>query len=77
MGDVVTARVAEVKPDGKLDLSVREKAFIQMDADALIILERLRNMEESFRLPIKPIRTGSGKSSDSVKMLLSGQWADS
>ena len=49
VGDVVTARVAEVKPDGKLDLSVREKAFIQMDADALIILERLK--EHGGELP--------------------------
>ena len=27
--------------DGKLDLSVREKAFIQMDKDALLVLARL------------------------------------
>ena len=31
----------EVKPDGKLNLSVREKAFIQMDKDALLVLARL------------------------------------
>ena len=35
------ARVTEVKPDGKLNLSVREKAFIQMDKDALLVLARL------------------------------------
>ena len=34
---------AEVKPDGKLDLSVREKAFIQMDADAEKVLEAIDN----------------------------------
>lgn len=34
-------RVTEVKPDGKLNLSVREKAFIQMDKDALLVLARL------------------------------------
>lgn len=39
--DVVQARVVMVKEDGKLDLSVREKAFIQMDQDAQLIMERL------------------------------------
>ena len=34
VGDKVHARVIKVREDGKLDLSVREKAFIQMDADA-------------------------------------------
>ena len=34
VGDRIEARVTGVKPDGKLDLSIREKAFIQMDLDA-------------------------------------------
>lgn len=42
VGDVVEARVVMVKEDGKLDLSVREKAFMQMDKDAQIIFDRLR-----------------------------------
>ena len=37
----ITARVTEVKPDGKLNLSVREKAFIQMDKDALMVLQKI------------------------------------
>lgn len=41
VGDRVEARVTDVKPDGKLDLSVREKAFIQMDADAVRVLEKI------------------------------------
>lgn len=40
-GDVIHARVAKVREDGKLDLSVREKAFIQMDVDAQLIMKRL------------------------------------
>lgn len=40
-GQRVTARVTEVKEDGKISLSVREKAFIQMDVDAQMILERI------------------------------------
>lgn len=34
VGEVITARVSEVKADGKLDLSVRQKAYLQMDEDA-------------------------------------------
>ena len=34
IGDKVTARVTDVKPDGKLDLSLRRKAYKQMDEDA-------------------------------------------
>ncbi|MCF2554299.1 S1 RNA-binding domain-containing protein [Faecalicatena contorta] len=39
VGDVVHARVSRVHEDGKMDLSIREKAFIQMDADAQMIME--------------------------------------
>ncbi|NFL73993.1 S1 RNA-binding domain-containing protein [Clostridium sporogenes] len=40
-GDIVEARVTKVKEDGKLDLSIRKKAYKQMDEDADIILEKL------------------------------------
>lgn len=43
VGDVIRARVAAVKADGKLDLSVREKIPAQMEKDAEYIL---RKMEE-------------------------------
>ena len=39
VGDVVTARVAGVKEDGKLDLSVREKAYLQIEKDAVRLVE--------------------------------------
>ena len=42
VGDRIEARVTGVKPDGKLDLSLREKAFIQMDLDAERMLEDLK-----------------------------------
>lgn len=41
VGDSVQARVSGVKPDGKLDLTLREKAYIQMDKDAERVLEVL------------------------------------
>lgn len=37
-GDVVEARVTNVKEDGKLDLSVREKAYRQIDDDAELVM---------------------------------------
>ena len=39
IGDIIQARVTHVKPDGKLDLTLREKAHIQMDADAQAVLK--------------------------------------
>lgn len=39
IGDVIEARITNVKPDGKLDLTLREKAYLQMDADAEKVLE--------------------------------------
>lgn len=39
IGDQIKARVINVKPDGKLDLSVREKAYLQMDTDANLIMD--------------------------------------
>ncbi len=39
IGESVTARVLQVKEDGKLDLSVREKAYLQISADAEKIAE--------------------------------------
>lgn len=41
-GDSVEARVIHVKEDGKLDLSLREKAYVQMDADAEMIFKKLQ-----------------------------------
>lgn len=39
IGDVVEAKITNVKPDGKLDLTLREKAYLQMDADAKQVME--------------------------------------
>ncbi len=39
---VVEARVTKVHEDGKMDLSLRKKAFLQMDEDAGNVLERMR-----------------------------------
>lgn len=41
-GDSIEARVINVREDGKLDLSLREKSYIQMDFDAETILDKLK-----------------------------------
>lgn len=38
-GEVLKARVTRVREDGKLDLSLREKAYIQMDSDVEKVLQ--------------------------------------
>lgn len=49
VGERIQARVIRVREDGKLDLAVREKSFMQMDADAGMIWERLK--ENGGKLP--------------------------
>lgn len=44
-GDQVEARVIRVREDGKLDLSLRELSYLQMDKDSLRILEEIKNGE--------------------------------
>ncbi|MDO4285307.1 MAG: S1-like domain-containing RNA-binding protein [Eubacteriales bacterium] len=41
IGETVSARVTAVKPDGKLDLSLRESGLVQIESDAQVILRRL------------------------------------
>ena len=38
IGEVIQAQVVEVKPDGKLTLTQRKKAYLQMEEDAQIVL---------------------------------------
>jgi len=44
VGDIITARVTAIKADGKLDLAIRQKAYLQMDEDA----EKLMEIIDSF-----------------------------
>lgn len=39
VGDIIQARVTAVKEDGKLNLSIREKAYLQIDADARKVMD--------------------------------------
>lgn len=38
IGQIIEAKVTNVKPDGKLDLTLRDRAYLQMDKDAERIL---------------------------------------
>lgn len=45
LGDTVEARVVKVRDDGKLDLSPRQKAYMQMDADAELVMKVIEEFD--------------------------------
>lgn len=45
VGETITARVIEVREDGKLTLSPRQKSYLQMDTDSAFIMEKLQDAE--------------------------------
>lgn len=45
VGDRVHARVTGVKEDGKLDLSIRDKAYLQMDEDAEFVMQAIEEFD--------------------------------
>ena len=76
VGDMVTARVAAVKEDGKLELSVRQKAYLQMDKDAERLMEIIKSYggELPFSDKAAPeiIRRETGMSKNEFKRALGG-----
>lgn len=42
VGDNITGRVTQARDDGKLTISLRKKSYIQMDSDAVMIMEQLK-----------------------------------
>ena len=55
IGDIIEARVSAVKEDGKLDLSLRQKAYIQMDEDAEFLLSEMERRGGSFPFTDKTV----------------------
>ena len=45
IGDRIEARVTGVKPDGKLDLSLREKGYLQIDEDATAVMKVIEEFD--------------------------------
>jgi predicted RNA-binding protein (virulence factor B family) len=70
-GDTITARVVAVKDDGKLDLSIREKAYIQMEKDAGKVLEIIEGYDGVLPFNDKAapelIKTETGMSKNEFK----------
>lgn len=50
VGDKIDARVKKVKPDGKLELSMREPAYKEIEGDARLILEKLKSNKGTLLL---------------------------
>ena len=40
-GELIEARVKEVKEDGKIELTLRQRAYLEIDSDSQMILDRL------------------------------------
>ncbi|MDE6950029.1 MAG: RNA-binding protein, partial [Lachnospiraceae bacterium] len=74
--DIVSARVAGVKEDGKLELSVRQKAYLQMDEDGERLMELIDRYggELPFSDKASPevIRQETGMSKNEFKRALGG-----
>ncbi|MCR5686604.1 MAG: S1 RNA-binding domain-containing protein [Lachnospiraceae bacterium] len=71
VGEVITARVTDVRPDGKLTLSAREKAYIQMDRDAERVMEIIDSFDGvlpfSDSAPPEVIKRETGMSKNAFK----------
>ena len=50
VGEVVEVRINKVLEDGKLDLSLRDRDYIQMDSDSKIIVAKLKEKGGSLNL---------------------------
>lgn len=50
VGEIVEVRINKVLEDGKLDLSLRDRDYIQMDSDSKIILAKLKEKGGSLNL---------------------------
>ncbi|MDL2302355.1 S1 RNA-binding domain-containing protein [Lachnospiraceae bacterium OttesenSCG-928-D06] len=71
IGDNITARVAKVMEDGRLSLSIREKAYIQMEKDAEELLKIIDNYQGKLPFTDKAspekIREETGMSKNEFK----------
>lgn len=71
VGDVISARVVKVHEDGKLELSIRQKAYLQMGEDAEKIMQLIddNNGELDFTDKASPeiIRERTGMSKNEFK----------
>lgn len=76
LGDVIEAKVTDVKADGKLDLTMREKAYIQMDSDSEKLLELLDSyagvlpFSEKASPEVIKRETGLSKMHSSVQLVI-------
>ena len=71
IGQMIDARVTEVKEDGKLSLSIRKKAYLQIEEDAEKLREILASYENvlPFNDKVSPeiIRRETGMSKNEFK----------
>ncbi|MBR1441168.1 MAG: S1 RNA-binding domain-containing protein [Lachnospiraceae bacterium] len=71
VGDIIKARVTAIKADGKIDLAIREKAYLQMDSDAERLLDLIKKAGGALEIGDKSdpeqIRAITGMSKNEFK----------
>ncbi len=71
VGDIIKARVTAIKADGKIDLAIREKAYLQMDSDAERLLDLIKKAGGALEIGDKSdpeqIRAVTGMSKNEFK----------
>ncbi len=72
VGDIIEARVTRVQQDGKLDLTLRKKAHLQLHIDGDIIFEKLQESPSGFlpfhdKSPAKEIKQEFALSKNAFK----------
>lgn len=45
IGDIISARVISVREDGKVNLSIRDKSYLQIESDAKAVLELIKSYD--------------------------------
>lgn len=70
-GDIVYGRVIKVRGDGKIDISIREKSYLQMDEDAVKLVELMEKNKGKFDFNDKAdpdvIKVNTGMSKNAFK----------
>ena len=74
IGEVIEARITKIRPDGKLDLSCREKAYLQIDKDAEDILKVIDEFDGALPFNDKVSPEVIKREFNLAKTRLKGQW---
>lgn len=71
VGDIIYGRIIKVRNDGKLDISIREKSYLQMDEDAELLIKYMEKhngrMDFNDKADPEIIKNETGMSKNAFK----------